>query len=369
MAERHAFVTGFPGFIARRFVPKLLASDDSVRVTVLAESAQHEAATAAIREIEAHSSTGFGARVRLLSGDVTAMDVGLSGPEFRDVIEQTTEVIHLAAVHRLGVERHVAERVNVVGTRNMLELARGMKQLERFVHFSSAYVSGNRQGVVLEEELDCGQDFRNAYESTKHRAEALVRDAMSGLPITVIRPSAVVGDSRTGEVSRIDGIYTVGILLAASPVPIPLPGQGSAPLNLVPVDYLIDAVHAITERADSIGKTFHVVDPNPLSVRHVYDRVADAMGRAHTAPRYGLSPNLTKALLRIPRLERIAPLSHEFVDYLNTMVFYNSRNTADALEGSGLRCPPFDSYVQNLIRYVRDTRATGDLPSPERPTI
>jgi thioester reductase-like protein len=371
MSSRHALVTGFPGFIARRLVKKLLAADDDLSMTLVAEPTQKESAETELAHLEltAASQPRIRERVRLMMGDVTWMDIGLSGAEFRALVSEITEVYHLAAVHALGADKSHVTAVNVGGTSNLLALARTMKKLDRFVHFSSAYVSGNRIGVILEEELEENQAFRNAYESSKHRAEVLVRRAQDRLPVTIIRPAGVVGDSRTGEIDRFDSVYHIGMLLAASPVAItiPLPGAGRAPLNLIPVDYLIDAVHAIVSQPSTVGRTFHVVDPNPLSSRGVYEAIAARTGRK--LPRYHVSANLTKALLRIPGLERFAAVSHQAIDYLNHMAFYNARNTAAALEGTGLRCPQFEEYVDNLMRYVRDyfdrasTAREGGAPS------
>lgn len=349
-AERHIFVTGYPGFIGRRLVKKLLASDDRARITVLVEASKIDAAAAEIARLG-------GARVKAVTGDVSAMDLGLSGDEYRRLVAEVGEIYHLAAIYKLGVDRPTAERVNVQGTRNVLELAGAIKNLERLVHFSSAFVSGTRTGVILEDELEQSAGFHNPYEATKFQAELMVRSAASRLPVTIIRPSAVVGDSRTGEIDRFDGIYHFGILLAASPavIPIPLPGDGAAPLNIVPVDYVIDAVHAIVMQQETIGKTFHIVDPNPLSARGVYELIAKRSGKK--PPKYHLSTNLTKALLRMPGLERLAPVSHQVVDYLNHMAFYGTANTMDALEGTGIRCPRFETYVDNLITYVRQHAA------------
>ena len=347
MAHRHAFVTGYPGFIARRLVRKLLAADDQLTVTALVLASEKAKAEAEVLRL------GSGDRVRLLVGDVSAMDVGLSGEEYRRLIEDVTEIHHLAAIQQVGVTRTVAERVNVGGTQNVIDLARSVRHLERLVHFSSAFVSGKRQGVVREEELEHGAGFRNPYEATKHQAERLVRAAADKLPITIVRPSAVVGDSRTGEVDHFDGVYHFILLLAASPaaIPIPLPGEGTAPLNLVPVDYVVDAVHAISAQPDTIGKTFHIVDPNPLSARGVYALVAERAQKR--VPRYTVSANVTKALLRIPGLERIAPMSHQIVDYLNHFALWSSANTVDALEGTGIRCPRFETYVDGLVTFAR----------------
>ena len=302
MNPRHALITGFPGFIARRLVKKLLTADDELGITALVE--EHQLATAR-QTLDGliESSTGdipVAGRIDLIVGDITAMDAGLSGPEFKAITERVTEIYHLAAVRAVDAAQRTAEAVNVHGTQNVLGLAKAAPRLERFVHFSSAYVSGDRQGVIMEDELELGQSFRNAYEATKYRAEVLVRRAASRLPVTIIRPAGVVGDSRTGEVDRFDSVYNLGMLLVASPVavPVPLAGEGRAPLNLVPVDYVVDASHAIVADPSSVGQTFHVVDPNPLPARRVYEAIAARAGRK--LPRYRVPPNLTKALLRFP---------------------------------------------------------------------
>lgn len=356
MSGRLALVTGFPGFIGRKLVAKLLSVDEGLEVAALVEPQCEDQARRAVDELRL-SSTGdisWEERLRIVVGDVTSMDVGLSGEEFQHLTRNTTEIHHLAAVRALGAERRQAEAVNVQGTVNVLALAKAMTRLERFVHFSSAYVSGTRTGVIMEDELEEGQSFRNAYESTKYRSEILVERAKGELPVTVVRPAGVVGDSRTGEIDRFDSVYHLGMVLAASPValPIPLGDEGRAPLNIVPVDYLVDVVHAVCSQSDTVGQTFHVVDPNPLSVRRVYATVAERAGRK--LPRYGVPTNLTKAILRIPGMERFASISHQAVDYLNHMAIYNARNTAAALEGTGITCPPFESYVENLMRFVRD---------------
>jgi nucleoside-diphosphate-sugar epimerase len=358
---RHVFITGYPGLIAKPLLRKMLASDDQLIVTALVEPSRIDVAETELVRLGGLLGGGGDRRVRLISGDVTAMDLGLSGDEHRRLIGSVTEIFHLAAVHHLGVDRSTAERINVGGTQGVLDFASEVKGLERLVHFSSAFVCGKRSGVIEEDELEHGTGFRNPYEATKHQAEARVRAAAARMPVTIIRPSAVIGDSRTGEIERFEGVYSFLILLAASPaaIPIPLPGEGTAPLNLVPIDYLVDAVHAIAAQAETIGKTFHLVDPNPLSTRAVYELVARRAGRK--APRVHVAPQLTKALLRIPGLERWASTTHQAVDYLNHMAFFRSINTSEALEGTGIRCPRFESYADTLIEHVR--RSMGALGS------
>ena len=170
------------------------------------------------------------------------MDLGLAGAEYKALAAEVTAIHHTAAVYYLGAKRELVERVNVDGTRTMLELAADCTRLRRFVHWSTAQVSGARSGVILEEELDCGQRFRNVYEETKFRAERMVRDAARRLPVTILRPGIIVGDSKTGEIDKFDGPYYLLVLIVSSPIDVhlPLPGRGSAPLNLVPIDFVVD---------------------------------------------------------------------------------------------------------------------------------
>src|SRR5262249_15931854 len=134
--------------------------------------------------------------VEVMTGDVVDMHLGLDGEEYGRLCDEVTDIFHLAAVAQLDTSRETAARVNIHGTRNVVEVGRGWRGLERFNHFSSCFVAGDRQGVIAEDEPDAGQSFRNAYEETKYQAERLVQRAGASLPITVYRPSSVVGDSQ-----------------------------------------------------------------------------------------------------------------------------------------------------------------------------
>ncbi len=241
-----------------------------------------------LKDAQKHAAGLEGAKLELLTGDVVDMHLGLSGEEYQRLCEQVTDVFHLAAISHLSAPKETAWRVNVDGTRNMLELARDCQKLRRFNYFSTCYVSGDRLGVIAEDELDRGQSFRNPYEETKFQAEKLVQRAAATLPVTVFRPCSVVGDSRTGEIDRFEGPYYLGILLVTSPlvVPLPLPGNGVAPLNVVPVDYVVSAVWHLSRDPRGAGRTFHLVDPNPMSARRVYELIAEKANRK--LPRFSL---------------------------------------------------------------------------------
>ncbi|MGK3966475.1 SDR family oxidoreductase [Sorangium sp. So ce118] len=343
-------ITGFPSFIARKMLHHILASEPRTLVyaVVLAKSslqasAERDALPAADRD-----------RLVLLEGDVAAMDLGLSGVEFRQLARELDRIHHLAYVSHAGAERSAAHALNVVGTAEVLELARACGSLQCLVHQSTAFVAGDRTGTVYEDDLEVGQAFRNPVEETRMRAEVLVRRAMRHVPVAVVRPTTVVGDSTTGEIDRLDGLYLLVLLIMAAPadIAIPMPGRGDVPLNIVPIDFVVRATHAIGLHRLAPRRTFHVADPHPLSARRVFDLVARASGRR--AARGHIPSNLAKALLRTPGLERFVRSPRAFVEQLMTPVRYDARNADLVLGGAGMACPPFESYVDVLVGAVQD---------------
>lgn len=341
------FVTGYPGFIGKRLVAHIAEQDRGAKIYLLVQPKF-------LKDAQRYTDRLQGANVELLSGDVVDMHLGLSADEYRRVCDEVTDLFHLAAISYLGVPKETAWRVNVDGTRNVIELARDCQHLVRLNYFSTCYVSGDRVGVIAEDELDAGQSFRNAYEETKFHAEQLMRRASKSLPVIIYRPSSVVGDSRTGEIDKFEGPYYLGILLVTSPVtvPLPLPGDGVAPLNVVPVDFVVSAVWAISKNPRSLGKTFHLVDPNPMSARRVYELVAEKTQRK--LPKFHLSARATDMVLRLPLLEKLARPQRAAINYVNHLAIYNSDNTLELLDGTGIRCPPLRSYLDKLVEFVRD---------------
>src|SRR5512140_3415287 len=189
-AERVQFVTGYPGFIGKRLVRRLAeeARGAESRLVLLVQPKRARAARADL------AAEGIAAVV--VEGDVEQMHLGLSGAEFKALARDVTDVWHLAARSHLGAGRVEMRRVNVEGTRNVLDLCVAAPRLRRLNHFSTAFVCGDRVGVILEDELAMSQRFHNPYEETKFQAELLVRRAQGELPATIYRPSIVVGDSR-----------------------------------------------------------------------------------------------------------------------------------------------------------------------------
>jgi thioester reductase-like protein len=348
-APRSALVTGFPGFLGSRLVQALLGDHPETRVTALVEPRMLEPARERARSL--HDE-----RVEVLAGDVADRRLGLPVEDYERLVAQTEAVYHLAAIYSLGVPLESAQRVNVEGTGNVLAFCRRCERLSRLHHVSTAYVAGTRRGVVYEHELALGQGFKNHYESTKFQAELWVRESMDAIPTTIYRPAIAVGDSRTGETQKFDGPYYMLRLVSLAVrmrLPIPQFGRSEAPFNVVPVDFVIEALTAVDRDGALAGQTLHLVDPEPVPARRVLQLLA--VEYAGRPPAYRLPPAVAAAALRVPPLRRaFGGTPPEAIRYLNHPVRFDTRVATEALERLGLRCPPFERYVGPLVRFFRE---------------
>jgi thioester reductase-like protein len=366
MTERVALVTGFPtSFLASRVVRELLREEPDLSLRLVVQERAMARAEGVISQLRSSERK----RVKILEGDAAAMDLGLSGTEFVDLARSVDVIHHCAAITYLGVEPEVARHLNVEGTREVLELADEADHLERLVHWSTALVSGARRGYVLEDDLEASAGFRNVIEKTRFEAEMLVRRASNEIPTTILRPSIIVGDSVTGEIDRLEGPYLLVLLMLNAPMDLrmPLPGRGDVPLNLVPIDYTVEAGCAIARDRRSLGKTFHLVDPEPVTARRVFELIARAAGRP--MPRGFLPANLATALLRTPGLERFAHVPRAFLEQLATEVVYDDRNAREILSELDIKCPRFESYVEIMVEFVRQQQSARRAQSRDDDSV
>jgi thioester reductase-like protein len=349
VADGLALLTGFPGFIGTRLVAALLERNPELRVVALVEPKMADRARAAAASLD-------GDRVEVLEGDIADRHLGLDGDQRERLQAELTLVYHLAAIYNLAVPQEIAQRVNVEGTGNVLDLCAGCQRLERLHYVSTAYVAGDRTGVVYEHELVLGQRFKNHYESTKFQAELWVRHAMERVPVTVYRPAIVVGDSQTGETQKFDGPYYMLRTISQSlgmGGRIPQLGKGSAPFNVVPVDFVVDALTAATADPASVGQTLHLVDPEPITSLDLMTILSrEYAGRE---PSYRLPPKLVEISLRREVVRRrFAGAPPESIVYLNHPVRFDTRRASDLLARHDLRCPRFEEYVKPMVSFFRE---------------
>ncbi len=368
MSDR-TLVTGFPTYLARRLVRRLLETSTEEQVTLLCRTKFSDEAQQFVRDLPPERAR----RCRILIGDICDIDLGLAGVEYTTLASEVTTIYHAAVISQLAAGRERIERVHVDGTRTVIDLASESPKLRRLVHLSTAAVAGARQGVVMEDELERGQRFRNLIEESRFEAEKLVQSAARRLPTTVVRPATIVGDSRTGEIHRLDGPYHFLQFLLTSPldVSVPLPGRGAAPLHLVPIDFVVDAMVALGRHPAAAGSTFHLTDPSPFSARRVYELFAERADRK--LPKGSVPTGLARLLLRAPGLERLGQIPREILEQFDHFVYFNCKNTLALLgggEGARVVCPTFDQYVDALVRFVvdeksaRKRRTEEELPDP-----
>jgi len=267
---------------------------------------------------------------------------------------EVDRIHHVAHVNYVGVERSAAEYANMRGVVEAVELGRAASQLRCLVHHSTAHVSGDRSGIVYEDELDRGQSFHSLVQETRMKAEKIMRRAMGELPVAVVRPTMLVGDSGTGEADHFDGPYLLIMLILGLPgdIAVPLPEPADSPLNIVPVDYVVKAARAVGLDPRAPGRTFHLASPEPLTAEYVFNLIAQAGGR-RTVRSY-IPTQVARILLSTPGVERLLHKPLEFVQQLTSPAEYDTRNTRSILEGTDIQCPPLSSYVDNLVARVQE---------------
>jgi thioester reductase-like protein len=341
--------TGYPGFLGSALLPLVLEKRPGAQaVCVVQERFMPLAAKRLAEQIEEHPA--LEGRVDLVVGDITEPALGMHEPT-----DEITEVFHLAAVYDLAVPAELAYRVNVEGTRHVLDLCRSLPNLERLQYVSTCYVSGSHPGVFREDQLDTGQTFQNHYEHTKFEAEQLVRDAIAeGLPATIYRPGIVVGDSTTGETQKFDGPYFVAQFLMKQPKFAVVPrvaDPDEVKFGLVPRDFVIGAIDQLSTMDVAVGKCYALADPEPPSVRELVDTFCDLLGKEPVWLRVPLK--FTQVLVGLPGVERLVGFPEESVAYFAHPTVYDTTNTVTDLAETGLSCPRFADYAPVMIEYVK----------------
>lgn len=343
------FLTGFPGFIGTRLVQELFKRDESTEIVALIQQKFLHSAEASRAKLS-EEIPGVPKRLQFVFGDITEQNLGIANSE--QIFPEITGIFHLAAAYDLAIPREIGMKVNVEGTSNVVEFAKSCKNLERLDYVSTAYVSGYVKGNFSENDFDGGQKFKNFYEETKFLAEKIVRDAKE-VPSVIYRPGIVVGDSKTGETAKYDGPYYVLQTMRSLPNNFPFPkiGNGDAEVNLVPIDFVVNAMTTLFFDKESIGKTFHLTDPSPLTVVELQNLFAKAIGKKFIS--YPLPPALAKATMKIGLVRSIYKMPAQLVDYFVHNVHYDSSKTKEALQKHGLSCPKFVDYLPNLVKFFQ----------------
>ena len=344
-------VTGGTGFIGRRVVSQILARREDAEVWVLVRRES-------LARFE-RLATEWGPRAKTLVGDLTAPDLGLNDEVIAE-LGGVDHVVHCAAIYDITADEDSQRAANVEGTRAVIELSQRLDATLH--HVSSIAVAGTYRGEFTEDDFDVAQELPTPYHQTKFEAELLVRSAQ-GLRYRVYRPAVVVGDSHTGEMDKVDGPYYFFGLLAKLAVlprftPMVLPDTGRT--NIVPVDYVVDALVELMHADGRDGQTFHLTNPKTIGLRGIYRGVAEEAG---LPPLRGSLPGASATpFLRVSGRAKIVRnmaatqlgIPGEILDVVDLAPTFTTGNTVEALQGTGIAVPEFASYAPKLWRYWAD---------------
>jgi NAD(P)-dependent dehydrogenase (short-subunit alcohol dehydrogenase family) len=349
-----SLVTGATGFIGRHLVARLLERGEHVHVVVRPSSL---ARAQVLFESE---------RVDIVEGDVELPLLGVSEDWIVATRGTVERVFHLAARYDLRAEAQDVERTSVLGTRNLLELA-GALQAGCLNHVSSVAVAGRHRGTFTEQDLDLGQTMPTPYHAAKFEAERIVR-GQSTVPWRIYRPSIVVGHSQTGEMDKIDGPYYLFKAIARTrhliPEWVPLVGPEIGHTNIVPVDFVADAIDHIAHQPGLDGHTFHLTSPRSQRSGEVINAFARAAHAPTLAVRIdhrilaGLPAGSVSAAMAVPAVRQagralLADLGipEELLGNLTFDCRFDTREAQAALEGSGIAVPALEDYASLLWDY------------------
>jgi thioester reductase-like protein len=375
-------LTGATGFVGMELLARYLERTDR-RVHVLVRAPNERAAATRIERTLVglfglrHPYAG---RVVPVRGDVTRASAGLR--RRRDALaEHVNEVVHGAASVSFDLDLDEARAINVEGTRRMLEFAERCEArggLRRFSYISTAYVAGEHAGGFSEDDLGRNQRFRNTYEQSKFEAEHVVAGWRGQLPVTVLRPSIVVGARDSGWTASFNVLYWP-LRAFARGAYAALPARGDAPVDVVPIDYVADASFALSQAREAEGATFHLTaGADASSVGELVELASAYFERP--APRL-IEPALYRRVVhpllvrgtRDERRRRSLRRSETFFPYFAMGVTYDDRRARIALRGTGIEPAPLHTYFDRLVEfalaadwgrhYIPRVRAAGMMAS------
>jgi long-chain acyl-CoA synthetase len=362
MRLKHTLITGGNGTLGREVIPRILQHDPDATVTLLLRAGRTAGVPHRLEELKryvAHWWPGLDlTRVQAAQGDVTLRGLGLESRESEKLRSQVTTIIHAAASTRLIDTLERANRTNLSGTANALRFASLCPKFQRFAHISTAFVSGDRTGRICESELNCGQGFVNAYERSKFEAERLVRAHSRNLPISIFRPSIIVGDSWDGHIGSFTNIYLPLKRIARGDVRH-ISGPGTTRLDLVPVDFVAEALIRLVQSERSLGRTYHLA-AGPSRATPVRQLVEQAVELA------GAHPERPIHFVDGPTPERHLSC---FFAYLAQQREFDDRNLwADLGVFAALRPSP-QHLLPSVFDFCRSTHWGEKLPWEEKTCV
>jgi long-chain acyl-CoA synthetase len=353
-------ITGATGFVGGEVLSRYVERTDRPIYALVRAKGQADAERR-VREALAYilPPDADTTRVIAVPGDVERDDLGLD-PALRDELaENVADIIHSAASVSFSLPLARSREINVGGTRHVLEFAgrcRDHGGLHRLSYVSTAYVAGTHEGEFGEDQLDVGQAFRNGYERSKFEAEQLVRAWPGRLPIQILRPSIIVGERGSGWTASFNVLYAPLKTFARGALHV-LPGRSSSPVDVVPVDYVADAVFELANGEPADDRTYHLVAGAQATT--LGDLVQIASRRLDRRRPLLISPEryrryLHPLLVKTSRGRRRQALERTevFFPYFSARVRFQNDRARGRLEPAGVRMTPIEGYFDRLVDFA-----------------
>lgn len=344
-------LTGFPGFLASALVPHIVRRSTEPLVCLVQPAWMTLAHQRVLNLTALHAE--LEGRIELAPGDITLPSLGL--PDTFP-FAKISECYHFAAVYDLGVKPDLAERVNVIGTQNVLDVLSRSASLKALHYVSTCYVSGRFEGIFKETDLHRHGVHNNAYEATKYAAEVEVwRARDKGMPVAIYRPAIVVGDATTGETQKYDGPYALMRWMDrwTKVAPIPLFGNPrKVSVNVVPRSYVIEAMAYLSGLPEAVGHVFALADPAPLSVSEMLDVISSHLDKKIVKVRLPL-PLVRKSMQGLGAVRDWVDIEPESFPYFTHPTRYDTSIATQFLQPAGIVCPPLPAYIDALIQFMR----------------
>ncbi len=366
-------LTGATGFLGTQLLKRILEHNRTTRLSLLVRSGGRDSARERVDALlartlgpaEADRQRG---RIDVVQGDISLPGLGLEPGTTASLQSSLDQVIHCAATVRFDLPLEDARRDNTGGTRHMLTFADGVRHLGRFDYVGTAFVAGERDGLVMEDELDVGQTFRNSYEQSKMEAEKLVREFATTHPTAIYRPSMVVGDSRTGATTSFQGASQILIFYRqffSRGMVVPIPADLQTRLDIVPVDYVVDALFALMHTQKSIGNVFHLASgpANTCTLDELMEMTAKLTGLKRPQCisletfRQKIEPAL-RATLKGWALDVLSK-GDKYIPYAFTKLLFDKTHTDAGLVGTGITTPHPRTYYEKLLQFQEQTLRVG----------